>query len=139
MVQETVELTQAVSAQHTITIQGKCEMQVLADEAQIGQVITNLLSNAIKYAPESNKTLVLVSRVSNYVKVSVKDYGLGISAEDQKRVFERFYRVGDVQHYYPGMGIGLYICAEIIKNHGGSLWVESEKGHGSTFSFTLRI
>jgi PAS domain S-box-containing protein len=139
MVQETVELTKVVSAQHTIAIQGKCEMQVLADEAQIGQVITNLLSNAIKYAPESSKTLVMVSRVSNYVKVSVKDYGLGISAEDQKRVFERFYRVGDVQHHYPGMGIGLYICAEIIRNHGGSLWVESEKGHGSTFSFTLPI
>lgn len=139
VVYETVELTQTVSPHHTITIDGKSGVQVFGEEAHIIQVLTNLLSNAIKYAPKSNKILILVSRVSNYVKVSVKDDGLGISAADQKRIFERFYRVGEVQNHYPGMGIGLYICAEIIKNHGGSLWVESEKQHGSTFSFTLPI
>jgi PAS domain S-box-containing protein len=139
MVHETVELTQTASSSHLIRVEGRCDVQVLGDESQIIQVISNLLSNAIKYAPESNKILILVSRVSNYVKVSVKDYGLGISAADQKKIFERFYRVGDIQHHYPGLGIGLYICAEIVRNHGGSLWVESEKGNGSTFSFTLPI
>jgi PAS domain S-box-containing protein len=139
MVQETVELTQAISTQQTIVIEGKCGVQVLGDESHLTQVLTNLLSNASKYAPKSDKILILVSRVSNYVKVSVKDDGLGISAADQKRVFERFYRVEDVQHKFPGMGMGLYISAEIVKNHGGSLWVESEEGHGSTFSFTLPI
>jgi PAS domain S-box-containing protein len=139
MVQETAELTQANSTQPTIVIEGRCGVQVLGDESHIVQVLTNLLSNAIKYAPKSDKILIMVSRVSNYVKVSVKDDGLGISAADQKRVFERFYRVEGVQHKFPGMGMGLYICAEIVKNHGGSLWVESEEGYGSTFSFTLPI
>jgi len=80
-----------------------------------------------------------VSKVSDYVKVSVTDYGLGISAEDQQSVFERFFRGGDIQKRFPGMGIGLYICEQIVKNHGGTIWVESEKGKGSTFSFTLPI
>jgi PAS domain S-box-containing protein len=139
MVSETVELTQTVSPHHTITVEGNIGVQVFGEEAHIIQVLTNLLSNAVKYAPKSTKILIRISRVSNYVKVSVKDDGLGISTEDQKRIFERFYRVGDVQNHFPGMGIGLYISAEIIKNHGGSLWVESEKAHGSTFSFTLPI
>jgi len=139
MVYEAVELTGSVSTDHTIKIEGKSEVQVFGEEAQIIQVITNLLSNAIKYAPKSDTILILVSRVSNYVKVSVKDYGLGIDAEDQTKIFDRFYRVGDIQHHYPGLGVGLFICAEIIKNHGGSIWVESEKGLGSTFSFTLPI
>jgi light-regulated signal transduction histidine kinase (bacteriophytochrome) len=61
------------------------------------------------------------------------------SEKDQKRLFERIFRVGEIQQRFPGMGIGLYICDQIIKNHGGTLWLESEKGKGSTFSFTLPI
>ena len=67
------------------------------------------------------------------------DFGFGISQEDQKMIFDRFFRVSNVQKHFPGMGIGLYICAQIIKQHGGKLWVDSEPGKGATFSFTLPI
>jgi len=112
---------------------------VMGDESQIVQVINNLVSNAIKYAPESTDVEVYVSRVGEYAKVAVTDHGLGINLEDQPKVFERFFRSGDIQKRYPGMGIGLYICQQIIKNHGGTIWVVSEKNQGSTFSFTLPI
>ena len=139
MVSETVEGMQAANKDHMITIKGKATNNYVGDESHLIQVLNNLLSNAIKYSPESKEVLVYLSTVSNYLKVSVIDRGMGISIEDQKRIFERFYRVGDIQQHYPGMGIGLYICDQIIKNHEGTLWVESEKGKGSTFSFTLPL
>ncbi|MNY48156.1 Phytochrome-like protein cph1 [compost metagenome] len=77
--------------------------------------------------------------MSSFIKFSVRDYGLGIKEDDLKKVFERFYRVGEIQKNYPGMGIGLYICDQIIKNHKGTLWVESEPGKGSVFNFTLPV
>lgn len=137
MVQETVEAIQSATTSHTLIITGRAGITYTGDESHIIQVLNNLLSNAIKYAPEAKEVKLHISLVSNYIKVSVTDYGMGISHEDQKRVFERFFRVGEIQQRFPGMGIGLYICDQIIKSHGGTLWVESEKGVGSTFSFTL--
>jgi PAS domain S-box-containing protein len=136
---ETVEGIQSATKTHQIQIHGKSGSKILADESHVIQVLNNLISNAIKYAPDSKEILVYISLVSEYVKVSVTDYGMGIKLEDQKRLFERFFRVGEIQQRFPGMGIGLYICDQIIKNHGGTLWVESERGKGSTFSFTLPI
>jgi signal transduction histidine kinase len=139
MVYETVEGMQAAHKEHSIVVKGKATNRYVGDESHLIQVMNNLLSNAIKYSPNSREVLVYLSLVSNYLKVSVIDQGMGISIEDQKRIFERFYRVGDIQQHFPGMGIGLYICDQIIKNHDGTLWVESEKGRGSTFSFTLPL
>ncbi|MEJ7560043.1 MAG: PAS domain-containing protein [Pedobacter sp.] len=138
-VEETVEGIQSASDHHDLIIKGKSGVRISADESHVIQVLNNLISNAIKYAPESRDILIYVSIVSDYVKVSVTDYGMGIAPEDQKRLFERFFRAGEIQHRFPGMGIGLYICDQIIQNHGGTLWVESEKGKGSTFNFTLPI
>jgi len=138
-VHEAVEAIQAATKSHNIQITGTSNEKVLADESHIVQVINNLLSNAIKYAPDHKEVIVYISRVSNYVKFSVKDQGMGIKQEDHKKIFDRFYRVGEIQQRFPGMGIGLYICDQIIKNHGGTLWVESEPGKGSTFSFTLPL
>lgn len=138
-VQEAVETIQAATKSHEIKIVGQTGEQVSADESHIVQVINNLLSNAIKYAPDYKEVIVYLSRVSNFAKFSVKDQGMGIRQEDHKKIFDRFYRVGDIQQRFPGMGIGLYICDQIIKNHGGTLWVESEYGQGSTFSFTLPL
>ncbi len=115
------------------------EDNVCADELQITQVINNLLTNAIKYSPNNMEIAVSVSKVSDYLKVSVKDHGFGISKEDQSKVFQRFYRSGETQKKFPGMGIGLYICKEIIDNHNGSIWIESELGNGSVFNFTLPV
>ncbi|MCX2585720.1 ATP-binding protein [Pedobacter sp. MR22-3] len=139
MVKEAVEAIQSAASNHEIQITGTSGITVSADESHIVQVLNNLLSNAIKYAPDAEKVHVHISKVSEFVKVSVTDKGMGISPEDQKRIFERFFRAGDIQQRFPGMGIGLYICEQIIKNHNGTLWVESEKGKGSTFSFTLPI
>jgi len=137
LVQEAIDGIRATSIKHEIVVSGKSNTIIMGDESHIVQVINNLLSNAIKYAPESKKVEVHIAKVSEYVKCSVRDFGVGISPEDQKKVFERFFRGGELQKRFPGMGIGLYICDQIIKNHGGTLWVESEKGKGSTFSFTL--
>lgn len=139
MVAEAVENLGTSASSHQITIKGKSGIKVLGDESHITQVVNNLLSNAMKYAPDAKEILVYVSKVGEYAKLSVTDYGLGISPEDQRNVFDRFFRGGDIQKRYPGMGIGLYICEQIVKNHGGTIWVESEKGRGSTFSFTIPI
>ena len=139
MVRETIEGLQAAAPGHRIIVKGKPVHQCYGDESNLVQVINNLISNAIKYSPESKDVEIHISRVSSFIKFSVKDYGLGIKEDDLKKVFERFYRVGDIQKNYPGMGIGLYICDQIIKNHKGTLWVESEPGKGSVFSFTLPV
>lgn len=136
---ETVEGLQAASQSHRIVVNGKTNVSYLGDESHIVQVMNNLISNAIKYSPDHAEVIINLSLVSNYLKVSVSDKGLGISQEDQKKVFDRFFRVSDIQQRFPGMGIGLYVCDQIIKNHGGTIWVDSEKGKGSTFSFTLPL
>lgn len=137
MVSETIDGIQGSAPQHQIVLQGSTNATIVADESHIIQVLNNLLSNAIKYGPDSEIIEVNISNVSEFVKVSVRDYGVGMNVGDKKRIFERFYRGTDVQKRFPGMGIGLYICEQIIKNHRGTIWVESEKGQGSVFSFTL--
>ena len=136
---ESVEMIKTAAVSQEILVKGSCDAQVLGDESHLVQLITNLLSNAIKYAPNSKEIIVHVGRVNNYAKISVQDFGLGIAPADQKKIFERFFRVSEIQQKYAGMGVGLYICEQIVKEHGGALWVESEKGKGSTFSFTLPI
>ena len=137
MVKEVIEGIQASAHHHQIILQGETHSTIIADETHIIQVLNNLLSNAIKYGPESSRIEVNISNVSEFVKVSIRDYGVGMSVEDKKKVFERFFRGSEIQKRFPGLGIGLYVCDQIIKNHKGTLWVESEKGKGSTFSFTL--
>ncbi|KRT18199.1 PAS domain-containing sensor histidine kinase [Pedobacter ginsenosidimutans] len=137
MVSDVVDGIQSSAHNHKIILKGKTNTSILADETHIIQVLNNLLSNAIKYGPDSEIIEVNISNVSEYVKVSVKDFGVGMSAQDTKRVFERFFRGSEIQQRFPGMGIGLYVCDQIIKNHKGTLWVESQKGKGSIFSFTL--
>lgn len=139
LIRETMEIMQSATPNHSIELHTTGDISLLADEPHIAQVLNNLLSNAIKYAPDSNKVVIYATRIRDHAKVSVKDFGLGISISEQKRIFERFYRAGEVQQKYAGMGVGLYICEQIIKEHDGSLWVESEPGKGSTFSFTLPV
>ncbi|MCX8525546.1 PAS domain-containing protein [Chryseobacterium formosus] len=139
LVRDTVENLTFASPSYIISISADTNSTVLGDELQISQVISNLVSNAIKYSPGQNKIDVHCTRVGNFVKISVTDYGMGVSQQDQLKIFERFFRARDIQKKFPGMGIGLYICHEIIAGHEGTLWVESEIGSGSTFNFTLPI
>jgi two-component system CheB/CheR fusion protein len=112
--------------------------EVYADRYRIGQVLTNLISNAIKYSPEADEIVIDTRQEGDKVFVSVTDFGIGISESDQKKVFDRFFRgSGRVKNSFPGIGIGLYISAEIIERHNGSIKVESNDGRGSVFTFSL--
>jgi signal transduction histidine kinase len=111
-----------------------------ADREKIGQVINNLISNAVKYSPVGSTIKVGCEQVAGHVQISVADKGLGISKDDMKRLFERYYRArGNENKHIAGFGIGLYLCSEIIKGHNGRIWAESQPGKGSTFYFTLPL
>ncbi len=103
------------------------------------QVLTNLLTNAIKYSGETKKIAIKAIRVGAYIKVAVKDLGIGISKEKLPYVFELFYRTHDFSPLISGLGLGLFISSEIVKRHGGEIGAESEPGKGSTFWFTLPL
>ena len=139
MVIETIEGIKAATPRRNIELIGKSGIIYNGDESHLVQVVSNLLSNALKYSPENTTVTVQINAISDFIKVSITDRGMGISHDEQAKVFDRFYRVGEIQRHYPGMGIGLYICQQIITNHNGTIWVESEKQKGSVFSFTLPV
>jgi PAS domain S-box-containing protein len=140
LVCETVEMLQEITATHKINIHGEGKQRVYADRDRIGQVFINLLTNAIKYSPEAHQVDVIMSDTADSVIVSVRDYGIGIAKEHQPRLFERYYRfTGEEHDKYVGLGIGLYIAAEIVRRHNGKIWVESDVGRGATFSFSLPV
>jgi PAS domain S-box-containing protein len=124
---------------YELILQGDTELNVIADEYQIDQVIINLIDNAIKYAPLSLKIYLIVEKDLNMAKVSIKDNGPGIAPDLMPLLFNRYSRANPSGYQYAGMGLGLYISAEIIKNHGGQIGVDSELGKGSTFWFTLPL
>lgn len=139
MVYEVSEAVQTGTKSHKVRVEGHTGVSYNGDHLHIEQVITNLLDNAIKYSPGSEEVLVSISLGSNVIQVSITDTGIGITMEDQDKIFDRFFRVGAIQTHFPGLGIGLYLCSEIIKQHQGKLWVDSKKGHGSTFRFILPL
>lgn len=137
LVSEIVENTQMTTS-HELIIKGKTGKFVKGDRERIGQVLTNLLSNAIKYSPKAEKVFVISKVKDADIILSIQDFGIGIAKEFFDKIFERFFRVtGDDEKTYPGMGIGLHLSNEIIKHHKGTIWVDSEKGKGSVFSFSL--
>ncbi|MGH7807185.1 MAG: ATP-binding protein, partial [Thermodesulfobacteriota bacterium] len=100
-------------------------------------VLVNIISNAIRYSPEKGKILVSVKREDNYIIFSVEDKGQGITEENQKKVFDKYVKFGSQSS--KGWGLGLAISKEFVKSQGGTIWVESEIGRGSKFSFTLPV
>lgn len=113
--------------------------EVLGDRNRLIQVVINLLSNAVKFTPSGSIT-VRVAAAPEQVVVSVADTGVGITPEDWDRVFEQFAQSGDTLSETPrGTGLGLAICRQIVEQHGGRIWLESEVGVGSTFSFSLPL
>jgi PAS domain S-box-containing protein len=136
------EIVESIQPTTSIRIEYKDNFQpmIYGDRERIGQVLTNIVSNAIKYAPNTKKIVVRCEEKNNEVHISVQDFGIGIDEKFHKRIFEQFYRVIDKdEKTFPGMGIGLHLSQEIINRHGGEIWVESEKGIGSTFSFSLPL
>lgn len=138
LVSEVVENIQQSTDKHKIAILGSAGKRVLADRYRISQVLVNLLTNAIKFSPKSSKINVLLATDKDGVRVSVQDFGIGISAKNLEKVFDQFFQADTkIRLSMAGMGLGLYISSEIVKRHGGKIWVKSKKGKGSTFSFSL--
>jgi signal transduction histidine kinase len=113
--------------------------EVRADERKIRQVVLNLLSNAIKFTPEGGRIEVAAVPRDGSVEVSVSDTGVGIAPEDQEAVFEEFRQVGTAEKKAEGTGLGLTLCRKFIELHGGRIWVKSQVGVGTTFTFAIPV
>jgi signal transduction histidine kinase len=113
--------------------------QIQGDERKIRQVLLNLLSNAIKFTPQGGRIDVRAKRVNGFIEVSVSDTGVGIAPGDQDAVFEEFRQVGTAAKKVEGTGLGLALSRKFIELHGGKIWVRSEVGKGSTFTFTVPV
>jgi two-component system CheB/CheR fusion protein len=125
---------------HSIIKEGDIKEMVYGDESRIEQVISNLITNAVKYSPQANKVIITLQSDKQNAIVKVQDFGFGIAKKDQRRIFDRFYRTSDKEkNSVSGFGLGLYISCEIIKRHNGKIWVDSTKGKGSTFSFSVPL
>jgi len=123
-----------------LRILGDTSQVIRADMQQISQVLVNLINNALKYAPDSDQIILHSTAPSeSEIKIMVKDFGPGIEKEKLDHLFERYYRTSYKGQKFSGLGLGLYISAAIIKNHGGKIGVESQPGEGSTFWFTLPV
>lgn len=140
LIDEIVEQMQRTTSIHQIKTRLDEFPIINGDKNRIGQVIINFISNAIKYSPEGKDIIVKTKLAKKKITLSVQDFGMGISADDQPKVFERFYRSSSHEkESYPGLGLGLYICREIIDRHQGTVGVRSTPRKGSTFFFTLPL
>jgi signal transduction histidine kinase len=112
--------------------------EYVGDERKIKQILLNLLSNAVKFTPEGGRISITASKTDSGAEISVSDTGIGIPSAEQPTIFEEFRQVGgDYAHKKEGTGLGLTLAKKFVELHGGKIWVESEVGQGSTFSFTL--
>jgi signal transduction histidine kinase len=113
--------------------------EIRADQRKVKQVLLNLLSNAVKFTPEGGRIDMRAVLADGTVEISVTDTGIGIAPEDQETVFEEFRQVGHSERKAEGTGLGLALCRKFVELHGGRIWVKSQIGQGSTFTFTLPV
>ena len=112
--------------------------EYVGDERKIKQILLNLLSNAVKFTPEGGRISIIANKTENGAEISVSDTGIGIPPAEQPTIFEEFRQVGgDYAHKKEGTGLGLTLAKKFVELHGGKIWVESEVGKGSTFTFML--
>jgi GAF domain-containing protein/anti-sigma regulatory factor (Ser/Thr protein kinase) len=138
-----VTLVKERAARHGIALQLDIDPrlgELVGDERKVKQVLLNLLSNAVKFTPEGGQISLQAGPEDGWVEISVTDTGVGIAPEDQAAIFEEFRQVGhDESRKQEGTGLGLTLAKKFVELHGGRIWVESEPGRGSTFTFTLPI
>ncbi len=134
-----IDIIHQSSPEFKIIRNGAIAREIYADEMRIEQVVINFLTNAIKYSPGTNEIHINLSNKGDKVYLGVKDFGIGIAPEQQKCVFDKFYRVEETAIHFQGLGIGLYISAEIIRRHGGEVGVKSKLAEGSEFYFILPV
>jgi len=139
MVNNAIEMLQQSNPDFKITKLGQTNEMVFGDEIRLEQVVINFITNAIKYAPGTNQVNVTINIKDGELYLAVKDFGIGISKEQQEKIFDKFYRVEENSNRFNGLGIGLYICLEIINRHGGKIGVNSVPDEGSEFYFIIPI
>jgi PAS domain S-box-containing protein len=141
VIREALEDFRPACLQHPLEYE-ECaeELVVLGDRGRLAQVLTNLLENARKYSPLRGPIRVTLTRSGAEALVSVSDRGIGIPADQQAHLFERFFRARNAPvSGFGGLGLGLYICRYLVELHGGRIWAESQDGQGTTFRFTLPV
>jgi two-component system sensor histidine kinase/response regulator len=134
-----IEIIHQSNPEFTIVKTGFIGPEVFADEMRIEQVIVNFLTNAIKYSPGTTEVHISAALNDDRVVIAVRDFGIGIHPDQQKNVFDKFFRVEETAIHFQGLGIGLYISSEIIRRHGGSVGVNSTFGEGSEFYFDIPL
>jgi two-component system sensor histidine kinase VicK len=138
-IHSSIEDARVSSSRHQLSYHGDKQAMAMGDVEKISLVLTNLISNAQKYSPEGGEIIISCDSTDNGFTVSVKDHGIGISKEDQKNMFQKFYRIqSEKTRFISGFGIGLYLASSIINLYGSAIHVESTVGQGSTFSFSLK-
>ncbi|TVQ52093.1 MAG: GAF domain-containing sensor histidine kinase [Spirulina sp. DLM2.Bin59] len=140
LINQALTLMQPMAQEQNITLQGNTidpDLTLWADPDQILQVLTNLINNGLKFSPPHTKIQITAEGDQRGILLAVIDQGPGIPPEDCDRIFERFQQVKDHQSSHQGTGLGLAICREIVKQHHGSIWVESTIGQGSRFLIIL--
>jgi PAS domain S-box-containing protein len=137
---EVTDMMQQSYKTHKIDLQLPVTPVIIkADQQRIEQVFINLITNGVKYSPGGDKIIIKAAVSAKKIVVSVQDAGIGVDKNQQERIFSRFYRVENLAAHMSGLGIGLYICHEIIERHKGKMWVDSELGKGATFYFELPL
>lgn len=129
---------QQMTSRHKMIVSKSTIGTVFADRHRISQVMANLISNAIKYSPDADEVHISTSLEGDKARFCVRDFGIGIPADKQSKVFDQYYRISESKdHTFPGLGLGLYISSEIIKKTGGEISVSSIEGEGSDFCFRI--
>jgi NtrC-family two-component system sensor histidine kinase KinB len=142
IVEKALEAMRAQARESSIELSAQLPAElppVLADADKILWVLTNLLANALRYTPRGGFVRIAALQEERFVRIEVHDNGRGIPYEDQPRIFEKFFQAKSQPEVRGSLGIGLAICKEIVRAHGGTIWVDSAPGRGSTFSFTLPL
>lgn len=134
-----IEVMQQSNPQVKIVKKGSVDGNIFGDEMRIEQVIINFITNAIKYGPDGEEIHINSEIRDNELYFSVKDFGIGMSEEHQQKIFEKFYRIEETSERFQGLGIGLYICQEIIDRHKGKIGAHSVLGEGSEFYFQIPL
>lgn len=140
IIEDTLVFAHELSQTHKIEVLGNRDITLYADKGRIEQVVSNLVSNAIKYSPNSEDIMLTIEETfDKNLRFSVTDKGIGIDKKKAAFVFDRFYRINEKNYNTSGLGIGLYISAEIIKRHQGEIGLNSRPGKGSTFWFSVPL
>lgn len=140
LISQTIEDVQKTSKTHQIIKEGNVLKYAKGDKNRVAQVLMNLLINAIRYSPNATKVIVRTQIKNKKIVISVEDFGIGISKVNQKKVFERFFRLNSTKkETFYGVGLGLDISSQIVRHHKGKMWVQSTEGKGSLFNFSLPV